>query len=69
MRLGEVLFDLAQPVGVLGLVFLRSPDAQGDVLGAGGLLIASTIVGAAARSERHGNSSSKSDCLLPIDLH
>lgn len=38
MRLGEVLFDLAQPVGVLGLVFLRSPDAQGDVLGAGGLL-------------------------------
>lgn len=33
MRLGEVLFDLAQPVGVLGLVFLRSPDAQGDVLG------------------------------------
>lgn len=25
MRLGEVLFDLAQPVGVLGLVFLRGP--------------------------------------------
>lgn len=71
MRLGEVLFDLAQPVGVLGLVFLRGPHAQRDGLGGAGSVLIATVGGATARSERnqHRNGSSKSDCLLPIDLH
>ena len=69
--LSEVLFDLAQPIGILGLVFLRSPHAQGDVLSAGGTALAIAVGGAAACSERdqHCNSCGKSDCLLPIDLH
>lgn len=69
VSLGEVLFDLTQPIGVLGLIFLWSPHAQRD--GFGARRARGAVASGAARRKRyqHGDSSRQSDCLLPIDLH
>ena len=70
VSLGEVLFDLAQPVGVLGLILLRSPHAQRDGLGGAVGLCAAIVAGTASgERQKHSSSRSQTDSLSPIDLH